>query len=53
MLVYHYLIPNWKQYGETPLHTAAKNGRIDITEFLLEECNAELGAKDKVRSGNS
>ena len=36
------------QYGRTPLHTAAANGRNDMVLYFLDETNADVNARDKV-----
>ena len=39
------------QEGRTPLHHASENGRIMVTEALLE-AKADVNASDKVRRGD-
>jgi ankyrin repeat protein len=34
------------QDGTTPLHYASSNGHLDVVQFLVEQCGADVHAKD-------
>ena len=36
------------QYGESPLHCAARGGHTKVVKYLLENTTAQVNAKDKV-----
>jgi ankyrin repeat protein len=36
------------QVGYTPLHRASSNGHLEVVQYLIEECGADVNAKDKV-----
>lgn len=38
------MLPN-EQAGNTPLHAACANCRLDVIRFLVEDCGAKLEAK--------
>ena len=36
------------QRGQTPLHQASEKGKLPTVKYLIEECGAEVGVRDKV-----
>jgi hypothetical protein len=36
------------QLGDTPIHLASSNGDLDVVRYLIEQCGADVHAKDKV-----
>ena len=37
------------QFQTTPLMHAASAGQLDVVEYLVEECEADVNARDEVR----
>ena len=37
------------QFGMTPLLYASMTGMWDVVEYLVEECNADVNARDEVK----
>ena len=36
------------QYGETALMYASREGKLDVVKYLVQECGADVNARDEV-----
>jgi hypothetical protein len=40
------IVQSLLQFGYMPLHLASSNGHLDVVQFLVEQCGADVHAKD-------